>query len=290
MNNLTSYINVANYIYSKYINNDFENCSNFTDSDKEVVSIIYAVLSLNKDPLQSVPATLIYKFNILTGFDFSYKDAVSYIGNIIFNKNQTESSNDQNQNNGVQLSLFEEDEPNLPSNNINTGKHIMNDRNYCCKHYSYGQNVSSNYEYANHVEIPFCSNSSVASNHCVFILSQTRCPLYSQDSEKIMDINTQDNTSSYTVYRSRTRAIVAPFGFINFDIYNSDDVLVNSLSYPVDVINKISFEDIKTEMINIVEEFHSKITDTKDFSLINILSDDKNISSVSDSYILSLVS
>lgn len=145
------------------------------------------------------------------------------------------------------LDLLSENKPFDPDTNIPS--------NVACSFFSQNNNLSQDYEYANTVDVPTCSNSQINGIYCISSNYQNRCPFYKADYSRIAThiINESNKQYVYKVYKYRTvdsRIIVS--------IFNQDNVLVNQLGYFTEAISQLPQGAFEEEMLSIINEVHAK--------------------------------
>jgi hypothetical protein len=159
--------------------------------------------------------------------------------------------------------------------------------NACCKYYSFENNISQEYAYANLVNSPTCSNEKINTHFCNYSLFQKKCPFYVAD-HKIFTTHTlfkDDKEYSYVSYITRTEN-----SNTNISIYDGQENLLNELVYSYSEIAEIGLEKIKDEITSIVSTIHQSafIDDNPSFDFIDHTTLLKEIDP-SNSYISSLI-
>lgn len=168
----------------------------------------------------------------------------------------------------------------------------MTSYSVCCKNYSYGTNLSTNYPYANNVDMPTCSDSRIPGNTCFAFVRQESCVFYDPDTENFMEVSVSDTEDK--MYKVRKRRVHSPAdfkGLMNFSVYDQNDSLITVLSYPTDLILNFSSDSFKQEISEVIKQFHSDFVSNEDFSLVEKLQNQSHDSSdKADSYLLSIMS
>jgi hypothetical protein len=160
--------------------------------------------------------------------------------------------------------------------------------NVSCKHYSFFDNLSYDYPYANNVLHPTCSNESLNSSTCLFPSSQYNCPLYNPDqslfTKHIYSADENGLEYSYTSYITRQID-----GTMLIHIFDSQDNLIQELSYSLSSFKDIQISDLKEEITKIVTYVYenSFMKENSDVDLIDDFNEKSSDSSVS--YVLSLI-
>lgn len=133
-----------------------------------------------------------------------------------------------------------------------------------CVYFSCAENLSVHYKYANPVNIPTCSHpESPYGIYCNSGAVHVNCSHYLADSYHYADFTVKDETATYSVDYERTT-----MGSIKFTIKDSNQNLLNELSYFADFYSKIEKEAFDFELKNIIEQIHSNTT-AKDETVIS---------------------
>ncbi len=134
------------------------------------------------------------------------------------------------------------------------GEHSLIPSDVVCKHYSRNSNLSSTYAYANEVDLPTCSSDKINDMICYAEHMQTICPFFSPDHSLFANYNIkeEDKEYSYKVFKHRSSS-----GNYCYSIHDSEDNLLNKLSYPIEVVNVAPEGLIEEEILNLVNIVHT---------------------------------
>ena len=156
-----------------------------------------------------------------------------------------------------------------------------------CKSYSCGNNLSKDYEYANSVDFPSCSNPNIIGMHCVSPNECYRCPFYTQDSElfSTYELSYLEDTYSYTVNKYRHVN-----GNSVYQIFDYQNNLLNELSFSLEDHSAISPEDFNVELKSIVNQLHKNIYFENEFSLTESTLEESDSIISKKSYFATLIS
>lgn len=159
--------------------------------------------------------------------------------------------------------------------------------NAICKFYSFGKNLSDNYQFANPADINSCSSDDVPGIHCTVFFEQRICKFFQPDHSLLMthQFEKDDKVYNYTSYKTRTNMATVVVA-----TYDNDNNLISELSYPISEI-PLNFNDsIRSEVSRIVADIHSQ-SFVESIPLSSLLNNsNQKLVDPSKSYLLSLIS
>ena len=153
----------------------------------------------------------------------------------------------------------------------------------CCSYFSCAQNLSSNYNYANVVDVPTCSHpdSPYGINCAYFANGQPSCPQYKSDS-----YNQTYTIDDLTYHVSYSRTIQ---GSKNVVIKDSSDNTVQELSYPMTEFFEVGYDKLYQEVSSVIKEYHRLLT-TSSTGSVDLSIESSELESSKSSYISTLIS
>lgn len=148
-------------------------------------------------------------------------------------------------------SSFIKDDELFLSDNISLSEQIPSDA--CCKFFSFQDNTSDDYPYANNVDTYICSNDKIDNHICQSSPHQRLCPFYAPDHKVFTTHTLVKNDVEYAYVSYITRTLSAT---VDISIFDNQQNLLNKLSYSTADVAQLGLNKIKDEIISLISILH----------------------------------
>lgn len=154
----------------------------------------------------------------------------------------------------------------------------------CCKYYSLNENLSSEYNFANPVDIATCSHpKSYFGINCIAGIKHHQCPHYVEDTGHYADVINENNEVIFKTTYQRT-----VMGNVHIYITNKDNYLIHTLSYQANDHQSIPRDEFNSDLLAILSDINNMSLNSVSKLSISF-SEEQKASKSSFSYISTLI-